>query len=88
MTIPTSSTATARIAAGIAASDPARRTAEAQARSWRYDPTMERLAALRDQPERWAAVAPITRLSLGAYTSAKAAAAATGTDTSAPTATP
>ncbi len=87
MTAPTRSTATARIAAGYKA-DPHEHVAQRLARAWAHDPEMERLAALRDDPARWAALPQGARLSVGYYVGAREAARALGVDTSASAATP
>ncbi len=82
-TAPTRASAGARIAAGYTR-DPSEHVAQRLARAWEYDAEAERLAALREDPARWAALPQASRLSVGYYVGAREAARALGIDTSAP----
>jgi len=74
MTAPTRSTASARIAAGLAKA-PREHHGTRLAQAYRPDPEADRLLALRaDRPEAWAALPVTSRTSLAYYAAAKAAA--------------
>lgn len=84
MTIPTRASAGARIASAYKR-DPHEHVAQRLARAWEHDAEAERLLAL--PPDKREALPQATRLGLGYYSGAKAAAQALGLDTSAPAVT-
>ena len=84
MTAPTRATAAARISAAYAAQDPREHTAQRLAASFRHDPQYERLAGLRADPPKWAALSQGDRLAVAHYLAARTAAESLGHDTSAP----
>lgn len=69
--------------------DPTNRAANKlrrQADSWRYNPAMERLRAMKDSnPNQYDLMGPVVHLSLGHYEADKECAARLGYDVSAPT---
>lgn len=83
---PTRASAAARIANGHQA-DPPEHAAQRLARAWAHDPEMEKLAALREDPERWTALPQNARLSVGYYVASREAARSLGHDVSAPAGT-
>lgn len=84
MTTPTRSSASARIAAGLASS-PREHHGKRLADAFRHDPQAERLLALREShPEAWDALPTSTRTGLAYYSGAREAARALVIDTSAP----
>jgi len=87
MTAPTRSTASARIAAGLAAR-PREHHGKRLADAFRHDAEAERLLALREsRPEAYDALPTSTRTGLAYYSGAREAARALGMDVSAPVAT-
>lgn len=87
MTAPTRATAAARIVSAYTKA-PREHLGERLARSWQRDERMERLAGLREDPARWAALPNSSRVELALYLGARSAAVALGRDVSAPTADP
>jgi len=83
-TLPTRSTAAARIASGLS-KDPREHLGERVARSFRFDAESEKLLALREsRPAAWDALPNGSRVGLALYAGARDAARALGIDTSAP----
>lgn len=78
MTIPSRSSATARISAGLAAR-PRDHHGQRLADAFRHDEQAERMLALREsRPEAFDALPPSTRVGVAYYSAARAAAVALG----------
>lgn len=88
MTAPSRSSATARIAAGLA-KGPREHHGKRLADAYRHDAEAERMLALREsRPETYAALPASTRTGLAYYSGAREAARALGIDVSAPATAP